>query len=81
VITLAFAIMANIPAHVSKFFKLSSTAMEKMQATSPDNGRVCELDRNNERRVLTWTVGAKGGFDDIYWSQKRLHQAAQKGEC
>lgn len=73
--------MANIPAHVSKFFKLSSTAKEKMQATSPGNGRVCELDPNNKRRILTWTVGPKGGFDDIHWSQKRLHEAAKKGEC
>jgi hypothetical protein len=73
--------MANIPAHVSKFFKLTSTAKEKMQAMSPGNGRVCELDPNNVRRVLTWTVGPKGGFDDMYWSQKRLHEAAQKSKC
>ncbi len=73
--------MANIPTHLSKFFKLTPAAKEKMQAANPDNGRVCELDPNSERRVLTWTVGPKGGFDEMDWSQKRLHTVAQKGEC
>jgi hypothetical protein len=81
VITLASTIMDNIPTHLPKFFKLTPAAKKKIQAANPDNGRVCELELNSERRILTWTAGQKGGFDEMNWSQKRLHEVAQKGGC
>jgi len=72
--------MADIPPFLSKSFKLSQAAKRKMAAISDDAGRICELDATDNRRVLTWTVGKGGGFDEMNWSQKTLIEAAQNGE-
>ena len=51
-----------------------------MAGMSDDAGRICELDASDNRRVLIWKAGQDGGFDEMNWSQKTLHEAAQIGE-
>lgn len=72
--------MANLPPFLSKAFKLSSAARQAMAANSNEQGRMCELDPTNDKRVLTWAAGQSDGFDEMGWSQKKLYEAAQKGK-
>ena len=51
-----------------------------MAVISDDVGRICQLDASDNQRVLTWKASKDGGFDEMNWSQKTLHEAAQNGE-
>ena len=70
---------SNIPVYVSKFFRMSASARTQLSPINATDGRVCQLDTQNTRRVLVYVAGITEGWDEMHWSQKALFEEAEKG--
>jgi hypothetical protein len=59
---------------------MSPAARTNLSPISAAEGRVCQLDTQDPRRVLVYVAtGSAAHWDEMHWSQKALFEEAEKG--